>query len=68
MRAFFQYHQALYSSRVDYTPIELDTYQDKVAFPTLDPEVNAGLESDLTLGGDTDCSFAMPDWEDSRDG
>lgn len=45
---FFQCYRALYSSRVDYKPVELDTYLDKVSFSALDPEVSAGLES-ITL-------------------
>lgn len=46
---FLQYSQHLYSSQVNYTSSDLNTYLDRVTFPTLDVNVSSGLEFDITL-------------------
>lgn len=46
---FLLYYQHLYSSRVEYTPLELDAYLDRVIFPMLDDKRSLGLESNITL-------------------
>lgn len=46
---FLQYYRSLYSTRVAYTPLELNSYPGQFDFPKLDPDICSGLDLDITL-------------------
>lgn len=46
---FLQYYRSLYSTRVAYTPLDLNSYLDQIDFPKLEPDISSGLDLDITL-------------------
>lgn len=45
--SFLSYYRPLYSTKVAYTPLELNSYLDLIDFPRLDLETSEDLEGTL---------------------